>query len=285
MKTLRRLPFQTWSVLLGALAATGLLLAATDPAPGAPDDPSAPAAASLAADEVPAAAPAAPVAPAVPAATPATPATPVAPVAPVALPAAGPAGEENRYVGADKCKACHKAETGGDQYGHWTKSEHAKAYEALASEAAKKAAKDKGIEDPQSSEACVKCHSTGYGQPEEAFAKGFKPELGVQCESCHGMGEKHVKARFAAAMKAKDGQPEPPPPGEIVTRPDATVCTGCHNAESPTFEGFCFKTYSRVIRHLDPRRELSDERKAEMEGPCEHGEECPYDPAGPGGDK
>jgi hypothetical protein len=281
MNTLRRHPLQTWSLLLAALAATGLLLAATDPVPGAPDDPSASASA-------PAAAPAAPVAPAAaPAAAPvAVPAAPAAArAAPVALPAAGPAGEENRYVGADKCKNCHKAETSGDQYGHWTKSEHAKAFEALASEAAKAAGAEKGIEDPQTSEACVKCHSTGYGQPEEAFAKGFKPELGVQCESCHGMGEAHVKARFAAAMKAKDGKAEPPPPGEIVTRPDATVCTGCHNAESPTFEGFCFKTYSRVIRHLDPRRELSEEHKAEMEGPCEHGEECPHDPARKGEEK
>jgi hypothetical protein len=194
-----------------------------------------------------------------------------------AAPAAPDKQVANRYMGAGKCMSCHKSEAGGDQYGHWLESKHAHAFEVLATKEAKAQAQKVGIEEPQKAEQCLRCHVTGFGQPEEAFNKGFKPELGVQCESCHGPGELHVKARFAAAAKAKDGKLEPPPAGEILTRPPATTCAGCHNKESPNFKGFCFQTFSKKIRHLDPRKPLSDERKAELEAECPHGEDCKCD--------
>jgi hypothetical protein len=34
--------------------------------------------------------------------------------------------------------------------------------------------------------------------------------------------------------------------------PDEKVCTGCHNAESPTFKSFDFKTALAKIAHPNP---------------------------------
>jgi len=67
------------------------------------------------------------------------------------------AGHE--IIGAPKCKTCHKAKT-GDQWKIWTESAHAKAFETLASEEAKKIAADKKLGDPQTEDACLKCHTT-----------------------------------------------------------------------------------------------------------------------------
>src|SRR5690349_12825888 len=113
----------------------------------------------------------------------------------------------NHYIGAEKCKSCHQADAAGNQYSKWHGTEHAKAYERLASVEAKEAGKKRGVEDPQKSEKCLKCHVTAFGVPAESIKKGFEIKGGVQCESCHGPGEAHMKARFAAAA-ADEGTDE-----------------------------------------------------------------------------
>jgi hypothetical protein len=128
MKHLSHRAAKSWPLLLCTLAATALLIAATSLEPTT--DP--------AASTDPATDPAAEAA--------------VEPAANLA---------DNHYVGASKCKNCHKSDKGGAQYVHWTESKHAKAFEALASDAAKEAAKELGIENPQESEKCLKCHVTG----------------------------------------------------------------------------------------------------------------------------
>jgi len=174
----------------------------------------------------------------------------------------------NKYVGAAKCKNCHKADAGGNQFAAWEATPHSKAFEKLGSPEAKEAGAKLGVDDPQKSDKCLKCHVTAFGVPAEEIASGFKPEMGVQCESCHGPGETHMKARFAAAAKAKDGEKVVVAEGEIITNPPQATCLGCHNKESPTFKSFCFVKYEPKIRHLDPRRPVSDERKAAMEATC-----------------
>lgn len=165
-----------------------------------------------------------------------------------------PAGADNKYIGADKCKSCHSTAEAGDQFGHWKTEKHSKAFESLASEQAKKFAAEKGIADPQKADQCVKCHVTAFGVAEADIKKGFKVEMGVQCETCHGPGEKHMKARFAAAADASKGRVEIPA-DEIVLAPDEKVCLGCHNPESPTYVPFCFHEFGAEIRHLDPRKQ------------------------------
>jgi len=175
---------------------------------------------------------------------------------------AKPAAEAiNHYIGAEKCKSCHQAESAGGQYAHWQKTTHAKAWERLASPEAKESGKKVGIEDPQKSDKCLKCHVTAFGVPAEQIKKGFELKGGVQCESCHGPGEKHMKARFAAA--AADGGEEDEsapatrvaiPAGEIISIVGEKTCLECHNAESPNYKPFCFCEFFPKIRHVDPRR-------------------------------
>jgi hypothetical protein len=68
----------------------------------------------------------------------------------------------NKYIGAEKCKNCHGSET-KTQYTSWQKTGHAKAFETLGTDAAKKLGKEKGIDDPQTSDKCLKCHETAFG--------------------------------------------------------------------------------------------------------------------------
>ncbi len=169
-----------------------------------------------------------------------------------AKPAAG-----NKYIGADKCKSCHASEVSGNQHGQWLATKHAKAFETLATDAAKTLAKAKNIEDPQKADACFKCHVTAFGVAADMLKA--KPEQlhGVQCEACHGPGEQHMKARFAAAAAAGDNpdttKRQVVPEGEIKVKVEPKDCKVCHNAESPSFKPFCFHERLEKIAHFDPR--------------------------------
>lgn len=159
---------------------------------------------------------------------------------------------DSKYIGAKKCKSCHSSEEMGDQYGAWEHAAHSKAWETLAGDEAKKVAAERGIADPQKADECVKCHVTAFGVDESMIKRGFKQDMGVQCESCHGPGEDHMKARFAAA--ASESADQKAAPGEIVAAPSKEVCIGCHNSESPSYKEFCYHAFSAKIRHLRPER-------------------------------
>jgi hypothetical protein len=184
-------------------------------------------------------------------------------------PSAAPARADAKYIGVSKCKNCHKSEHSGDQYTVWEKGPHAKAYEALASDAAKKAGAARGVADPQKAPECLKCHVTAYGVDEKQIKKGFKIEDGVQCETCHGPGENHMKARMKAAMSGKTDPAVPAEVGadEIISHPPKETCLGCHNSESPTFERFCYWNATAKIRHWDPRKEHPDAKECAADDP------------------
>lgn len=175
----------------------------------------------------------------------------------------------NRYIGAYKCKNCHASKAGGSVFEHWKNSKHATAFDTLAGNAAGQIAQAQGIANPQTSQACLRCHTTAFGQPAERLAQGFKPE-GVQCEACHGPGMVHVKTRMANADN--DDELEP---GEIVESPGAKTCLRCHNKGSPTFKPFCQKDYSGRIRHLDPRKPRTEAQLRAMACPGDCGVEHP----------
>jgi len=181
----------------------------------------------------------------------------------------GGAAQDGKYVGAGKCKNCHRSSKAGGQFGSWQKSKHAKAFETLASDEAKKVAKEKGIDDPQKSEKCLKCHQTAYGEPADRMTKKFDAKAGVQCESCHGTGEKHAKERLAAAGGEEEdaGDAEKPlvklPAGEIAAG-TLDACLKCHNSESPTFKAMCVTEAFKEVMHLDPRKKRSDDDVAAM---------------------
>jgi len=161
-----------------------------------------------------------------------------------------PVAAANKYIGAKKCKSCHDSEEMGNQYAAWEKAAHSKAFDTLATPAAKEIASKKGIADPQKADECLKCHTTAFGVDAKEIKKGFKSEEGVQCESCHGPGEDHFKARFKAA--SEEGADKKPAPGEIISSPTQETCLKCHNSESPTFKPFCFQERVAKIRHRRP---------------------------------
>ena len=190
----------------------------------------------------------------------------------------GEAKDQGKFIGAEKCKNCHQSKAGGDQFAKWKEMKHAKAFELLGSDEAKKLAKEKGVDDPQLSPKCLKCHVTAFEAAPDKRAKGFNAKLGVQCESCHGPGERHLKARFAAAGeeegagKAEEKAYQVIPDDEIVKRPPMKTCLTCHNEESPSFKNFCLKKRYMEIAHLDPRKKRAPEDLAAMKCGC--GEKC-----------
>ena len=158
------------------------------------------------------------------------------------------AGHE--IIGAPKCKTCHKAKT-GDQWKIWTESAHAKAFETLASEEAKKIATDKKLGDPQTEDACLKCHTTKafLGSEVVVNAKGkYADTEGVGCEACHGPGSdyKSKKIMIDPATHEEAG---------LVMVKTADACTKCHNEQSPTFKGFDFEKRWAEIAHPVPTEE------------------------------
>jgi hypothetical protein len=151
---------------------------------------------------------------------------------------------EFKYVGVKKCRSCHKKENIGNQFGAWQESAHAKAFETLASDDAKKIAAEKGIADAQKAPECLKCHVTAYDTPAEQLAKKWDPTLGVQCEACHGPGSGYRKKKVMMDHDKAVAK------GLMI--PDAKTCEGCHNDESPTFESFDFEKAVEEIAHPVP---------------------------------
>jgi hypothetical protein len=175
----------------------------------------------------------------------------------------GPVSSEETqrmYVGSEKCKVCHKTEAQGAQHPIWEKSSHAKAYETLAGEEAKAAAKKAGIEDPQKAAECLGCHVTGYGVDAKYLGDKYDMTEGVGCESCHGAGGDYVSMKTMKAVAS--GEIEPASVGLVV--PTKETCVGCHNEKSPTFKGFEYEKMVAKIAHPIPaERKAQYEKKAE----------------------
>lgn len=167
------------------------------------------------------------------------------------------AGEEYSYIGASKCKTCHKKPEAGEQYPLWQKTKHAQAYSSLASEEAKAIAKEKGIDNPQEADACLKCHVTGHGAKAELLGTKYDKTEGVTCESCHGAGSGYYKKKTMVGVIS--GEIEAASVG--LMKPDEKTCVKCHNEESPTFEGFDFKEMSKKIAHPIPAEKKAEYKK------------------------
>jgi hypothetical protein len=159
--------------------------------------------------------------------------------------AANAAPDAANYVGAKMCGMCHKKDDSGNQLAKWQASKHAKAFETLASDKSKEIAKKMGIDDPQKSGKCLKCHSTAYNFTETVATEKIKPEEGVSCESCHGPGKGYMKK---STMESREDS--------IVAGliyPATKTCKQCHNEESPTYKSFDEKAMTEKIAHPNPK--------------------------------
>ena len=155
-----------------------------------------------------------------------------------------------QYVGANQCKMCHNSAAKGAQFKKWSEASHAKAYTTLASAEAKKIAQEKGIADPQKSDACLKCHVTGHGQPANMLGPKYKIEEGVGCESCHGPGSEYKTMKVMKDITAKKVAAET----VGLLKPTKEVCITCHNSESPTYKEFNYAEFWKKIDHSRPNQ-------------------------------
>lgn len=135
------------------------------------------------------------------------------------------------FVGADKCKMCHK-----DNYTSWAETKHAKAFAALKPEEQKK---------PE----CVKCHMTGSTAENVALE-------GVQCEACHGAGSEYKKPTIMSKAKFADkaaGMKAAVAAGLVM--PTAETCIKCHTKEgNPNFKEFDF---AKMKGQVHPKKEAA----------------------------
>ncbi len=158
------------------------------------------------------------------------------------------AAGQNKYTGAKLCAACHKSGKGGTSYAVWEKSGHAKAFQTLLGEDAKRIAKEKGIKGPPSeSPACLKCHVTGGGEAKNVEAT-FKKEEGVTCETCHGAASAYKM------LHSKGDKEKSKAAGLMIVEKTAKFCETCHNPESPTFKPFKFDERWQKIAHELPAK-------------------------------
>lgn len=158
--------------------------------------------------------------------------------------------KEFEYIGAKACKPCHFIKKSGAQYKIWEEGPHAKAYATLATPEAKAIAKERGIDDPQKAEACVKCHVTAYGVPDKLKSARLTLEEGVGCEACHGPGSEYKGRKVMIDLY--EGKLKPEDYG-LIKPVTEEVCVQCHNKESPTFKGFDYEKMSAEIAHPVPK--------------------------------
>jgi len=110
---------------------------------------------------------------------------------------ANASAQDHEYVGADKCKMCHKV-----QYASWQETTHSKATEHA------KASTERTFDA-----SCLKCHATN----------ATEDLPGVQCEACHGAGGDFKKMSIMKDLEAAKAN------GLMI--PDQATCDGCHTGE------------------------------------------------------
>jgi YVTN family beta-propeller protein len=147
---------------------------------------------------------------------------------------------EGRYIGTHTCGACHKGAMMGYQFSKWRMSDHAGAYAVLASDRAYEIAKEEGLKDaPQTSMACLKCHTTAFHRSAKGPVELYSLYEGVGCEACHGAGSDYYPEAIMRDPRAAKvaGLKE-------VTR---QTCLGCHeNAHGKPFD---FNEAMKKIAH------------------------------------
>ena len=110
---------------------------------------------------------------------------------------------DHEYVGAAKCKMCHKV-----QYASWEGTKHAKATETA-----------KASTEREFSADCLKCHATNASEE----------MAGVQCEACHGAGKDYRKKKTMIDRELAESK------GLVPRSQSEKLCLDCHNDESPAW--------------------------------------------------
>jgi len=152
--------------------------------------------------------------------------------------------QEFTYVGAGKCKICHKTEKQGKQFPVWEEGKHSKSYAALSSPEASMKAQEMGVENPSESPECIKCHVPLFEKAPE-----FKEE-GVTCEVCHGPGSDYKKL---SVMKSREESVNNGLTVKETPEEKKAWCLTCHeNAHGTSFD---FEASWQKIKHPVPEKD------------------------------
>ncbi len=135
-------------------------------------------------------------------------------VSPVNLVVADPPADQE-YVGNKRCASCHFK-----QYMSWKQSPHSKAFSLLTKKY-------------ETDAECLKCHTTGYGEPTGYKDAKSTPALqDVGCETCHGPGSKHEEICTPFAnVKELTKEQEEAVRGSIWLMLPKNVCIECHKVQ------------------------------------------------------
>jgi len=152
--------------------------------------------------------------------------------------------QEFTYVGAGKCKICHKTEKQGRQFPIWEEKKHSKSFTALSAPEAPARAQEMGVENPVESPDCLKCHAPLFKKAPEL------KEEGVTCEVCHGPGSVYKKLKIMKSREesVKNGL-------TVYDTPEAKKgwCLTCHeNAHGQSFD---FEASWEKIKHPVPEKQ------------------------------
>jgi hypothetical protein len=156
------------------------------------------------------------------------------------------------YVGAKKCKICHK-----EVHKSWSETKHASAFEVLSDEEKKK---------PE----CIKCHITGK------MADGTVIE-GVECEACHGPGSEYKSIKIMNKKKwAADPETQRKMAIEagLIYPPTEEDCTRCHRKEgNPNFKEFVFAERKDKVHIMPSDTTAAAKEKGETPKPTKETKE------------
>lgn len=122
--------------------------------------------------------------------------------------------EDQSYIGAKNCSSCHF-----DQYLAWRQTKHAKAFDILPAKY-------------RTDTTCLKCHTTGHGEPSGYTGPATAALVGTSCEACHGPGSKH--AEVAKQFAGKKLTPEQDAFVRSTTHKilPGNACIACHVMQS-----------------------------------------------------
>lgn len=133
----------------------------------------------------------------------------------------GESGCGTKYVGEEVCGKCH-----ADRHRKWALSRHARAFATLVSR------------NRQYDAACVMCHALAYEcEKGKLSLGGMENYQNVQCESCHGPGELHVKSKGRESMEPL---------------PSSKSCLKCHTPAKSGERAF-EKRFSTICRPDKPK--------------------------------
>jgi len=122
-----------------------------------------------------------------------------------------PAGQE--YIGVKQCSSCHF-----DQFVKWRMTKHAKSFDLLPAKY-------------QADANCLKCHTTGFGEPTGYKTVADNDLKGTSCEQCHGPGSKHAEISKPFANQKPTPEQEKLARDSIWKMLPQNVCVSCHTVQ------------------------------------------------------